>query len=122
MIRLTVYFEPPEDFIAHLSNISDQIKINVCTNRNDLKFCLPETEVLVTLFFWPDAEMIGLAPKLKWIQALTAGVDFFPLAEIKKQGIILTCGRGIHKIYMAEYAIAATVSYTHLTLPTILLV
>ncbi|CAB1059177.1 D-3-phosphoglycerate dehydrogenase (EC [Olavius sp. associated proteobacterium Delta 1] len=110
MIRLTVYFEPPDDFIARLSNISDNIKINVCTNRDDLKFCLPQTEVLVTLFFWPDAEMIGLAPNLKWIQALTAGVDLFPLGEIKKQGILLTCGRGIHKIYIAEYAIAAMIN------------
>ena len=110
MIRLAVYFEPPEDFIAHLSNISDNIQIIVCTNRDDLKNCLPETEILVTLLSWPDAEMIDPASKLKWIQALTAGVDFFPLSEIQEQGIILTCGRGIHKIYMAEYAIAAMIN------------
>jgi phosphoglycerate dehydrogenase-like enzyme len=110
MIRLAVYFDPPQDFITHLGNISDNIQIIVCTNRDDLKNCLPETEILVTLLSWPDAEMIDLAPKLKWIQALTAGVDFFPLSEIREQGIILTCGRGIHKIYMAEYAIAAMIN------------
>ena len=57
-----------------------------------------------------SVRMIQLAPNLKWIQALTAGVDFFPLDEIKKQGIILTCGRGIHRVYMAEYAIAAMIN------------
>ena len=64
----------------------------------------------MTLFSWPDAEMIRIASKLKWIQALTAGVDFFPLNKIKEQNIILTCGRGIHKIYIAEYAIAAMIN------------
>jgi phosphoglycerate dehydrogenase-like enzyme len=54
--------------------------------------------------------MIQLAPKLKWIQALTAGVDFLPLSQIKDQDIMLTCGRGIHKIYIAEYAIAAMIN------------
>jgi len=65
---------------------------------------------LVTLFAFPDAESIELAARLRWIQALTAGVDFFPLNKIKEQDIILTCGRGIHKIYIAEYAIAAMIN------------
>ena len=51
--------------------------------------------------------MIRQASRLQWIQALTAGVDFFPLTAIKEKGIMLTNGRGIHKIYIAEYAIAA---------------
>jgi len=110
MIKLTVYFRPPEGFVAHLHSISDKVKINVCTNRDDLESCLPDTEILITLFAWPDAELIRLAPRLKWIQALTAGVDFFPLNEIKEQDILLTCGRGIHKIYIAEYAIAAMIN------------
>ncbi len=110
MDTLTVYFRPPEEFLAQLSNISKEIEIIVCSKREELKSCLPRTEILITLFAWPDAEMIRLAPNLKWIQALTAGVDFFPLNEIKKQGIILTCGRGIHRVYMAEYAIAGMIN------------
>jgi phosphoglycerate dehydrogenase-like enzyme len=51
-----------------------------------------------------------MAPNLKWIQALTAGVDFLPLSEIEKQGITLTCGRGIHKVHIAEYALAAMIN------------
>jgi phosphoglycerate dehydrogenase-like enzyme len=110
MNTLTVYFRPPEEFLTGLSNISGEMEIIVCPKREQLKSCLPRTEILITLFAWPDAEMIRLAPNLKWIQALTAGVDFFPLKEIKNRGIILTCGRGIHKIYMAEYAIAAMIN------------
>jgi D-2-hydroxyacid dehydrogenase (NADP+) len=110
MIQSAVYFEAPENFIASLSNISEKVKINICPKRDDLIPCLPQTEILITLFVPPEAEMIQLAPKLKWIQALTAGVDFLPLSQIKEQGIMLTCGRGIHKIYIAEYAIAAMIN------------
>jgi phosphoglycerate dehydrogenase-like enzyme len=51
-----------------------------------------------------------LAPNLKWIQAITAGVDKLPLNEIKEREIILTNVRGVHKIHMAEYAIAAMIN------------
>jgi phosphoglycerate dehydrogenase-like enzyme len=118
MDKLVVYFRPPEEFITHLSNISNKFKIIICKNRDELESHLPETEILVTLFNPPDAKMIRLASKLRWIQALTAGVDFFPLSEIKKQNIILTSGRGIHKIYITEYAIAAMINLArnfHLT-------
>jgi D-2-hydroxyacid dehydrogenase (NADP+) len=110
MTTLTVYFRPPEEFLTQLNNISSKIEIIVCTDRKELNSYLSRTEILITLFAWPDAEMIRLALNLKWIQALTAGVDFFPLNEIRQQGIILTCGRGIHKVYMSEYAIAAMIN------------
>jgi D-2-hydroxyacid dehydrogenase (NADP+) len=109
-ITLTVYFSPPEEFLTQLSSISKETEIVVCADREELKSCLPRSEILITLFSWPNAEMIQLASNLKWIQALTAGVDFFPLKEIKDRNIMLTCGRGIHKIYMAEYAIAAMIN------------
>ena len=110
MNKLIVYFRAPDEFIAQLIDISDKFKIVVCTNEDELKSHLPETLILLTLFSGLDTKMIRLASGLKWIQALTAGVDFFPLDEIKRRDIILTNGRGIHKIYIAEYAIAAMIN------------
>jgi D-2-hydroxyacid dehydrogenase (NADP+) len=55
--------------------------------------------------------LLALAPNLKWIQAITAGVDNLPLKEINDRGIILTNTRGIHKIQMAEFAIAAMINF-----------
>ena len=110
MNKLTFYFHPPDGYLDQINDISDKFKISTCTNRGELKSCLPDTEILVTLFAFPDAELIELAPRLRWIQALTAGIDFYPLSKIKERDILLTCGRGIHKIYMAEYAIAAMIN------------
>ena len=110
MKTLTVYFRPPEEFLNQLNEIAKDFEVVVCEDRDELQSCLPRTEILITLFTKPDAEQLHLAPELKWIQALTAGVDFFPLREIEEKGITLTCGRGIHKIYIAEYAIAAMIN------------
>jgi phosphoglycerate dehydrogenase-like enzyme len=110
MNKLVVYFPAPEEFLDRLSDLSDRFELIACRDRDELDSHLAETEILITLFAWPDAEMIGNAPQLHWIQALTAGVDFLPLKAIEEQGIILTSGRGIHKIYIAEYAIAAMIN------------
>ena len=110
MNKLAVYFNPPEGFTKHLSDITDKFEISICTNRDELESCLPDTEVLIALFSFPDENIIRRASKLRWIQALTAGVDFYPLSRIKEKKIILTCGRGIHKIYIAEYAVAAMIN------------
>jgi phosphoglycerate dehydrogenase-like enzyme len=110
MNKLAVYFNASEEFMTGLQNFSNHFEIIMCTGADELQPHLAQTEILITLFDSPDAEMIHQAPKLKWIQALTAGVDSFPLNEIKKQNILLTNGRGIHKIYIAEYAIAAMIN------------
>jgi phosphoglycerate dehydrogenase-like enzyme len=110
MDKLVVYFSPPRDFIDRMSVLSERFQLVVCKNPEELESHLSETEILITLFAWPDAEMIRRASRLRWIQALTAGVDFLPLKEIEQQNIILSCGRGIHKIYIAEYAIAAMIN------------
>jgi D-2-hydroxyacid dehydrogenase (NADP+) len=109
MNKLIVYFHPPEEFTVRLSSISDKFDMIICTNRKELESQIPEAEILITLFTPPDAEIIRRASKLRWIQALSAGVDLLPLKAIKERNIILTNGRGIHKIYMAEYALAAMI-------------
>ena len=110
MNKLVVYFSAPQEFIDRLSSVSDNFELFVAKNREELEPHLAQTEILITLFAWPDAETIRQACRLRWIQALTAGVDFLPLNEIAEQKIILTSGRGIHKIYIAEYAIAAMIN------------
>jgi phosphoglycerate dehydrogenase-like enzyme len=108
--KIIIYFQLPEEFIADLVNISNNFEIHICKNPDEVQSHLPQTEIMITLFRWPDAEIIRQASKLKWIQALTAGVDPFPLDVIKEKNILLTTGRGVHKINIAEYAIAAMIS------------
>jgi phosphoglycerate dehydrogenase-like enzyme len=80
----------------------------VCLDEDGVFQYLQDTEVLIS--FRCTREMLDASPNLKWIQAISAGVDSLPLDEIKRRGIILTNGRGIHRIHMSEYAIAVMIS------------
>jgi phosphoglycerate dehydrogenase-like enzyme len=111
MRKCLIYFEFPEDYISQLRKIANHYEFVSCTDESVLLQHLSGVEILIIFVAKFDAELLALAPNLKWIQAITAGVDNLPLKEINDRGIILTNARGIHKIQMAEFAIAAMINF-----------
>ena len=109
MTRALINFELPDPYFHQLQQNYPQMDWVRCTDSEKLPALLKDTEILLT-FLQCDRKMIDAAPQLKWIQAITAGVDFMDLDEIGRRGIVLTNGRGIHKIHMAEYAVAAMIN------------
>ncbi|MEC5424130.1 D-2-hydroxyacid dehydrogenase [Virgibacillus sp. C22-A2] len=77
-----------------------------CKNMNEAKGHLHKAEILVTYGEDLNEELLEMAPRLKWIMVLSAGMDQMPFKEIEKKSILVTNARGIHKIPMAEYAIS----------------
>ena len=59
-------------------------------------------EILVT-YRWEDRY---LTASLRWVQAISAGLDQFPLEAFQEQGVRLTSARGVHAIAVAEHALA----------------
>lgn len=49
-----------------------------------------------------QADELLKSKKLKWVQAKSAGVDYFPLEEFAKRKIKLTTASGLHSRYIAE--------------------
>ena len=47
----------------------------------------------------------GAGPRLKWVSTLYAGLDAFPLDDLRRRGAIVTNGAGINAIAVAEYAV-----------------
>jgi phosphoglycerate dehydrogenase-like enzyme len=107
--RALINFELPDPYFHQLQQNYPQLEWVRCTDSEKLPALLKETEILLT-FLQCDRKMIDAASQLKWIQAISAGVDYMPLDEIRRRGIVLTNGRGIHKIHMAEYAVAAMIN------------
>jgi phosphoglycerate dehydrogenase-like enzyme len=111
MKKCLIYLEFPEKYISQLQKIANHYEFISCTDRAELMKHLPDMEILISFITHFDAELLRLAPNLKWIQAITAGVDGLPLKEISDRRIILTNARGVHKIQMAEFAIAAMINF-----------
>src|SRR5436190_6062805 len=64
-----------------------------------------EADVLVISGLWHDG-VLDRAKKLRFIQAIGAGTDQFPLVELKKRGIRLASARGVNYRAVAEHAMA----------------
>ena len=73
---------------------------------------LAETEIIV--HWTPDIQELWEAsklPNLKWVHAISAGINYLPLEELHQKGIILTNASGIHKYTITEYVIGALLYY-----------
>lgn len=83
-------------------------------DRNDaaaLAAALRDAEVLLTGTRLP-AGILAHASRLRWIQAITAGVDRLLTPELRaRDDVILTCSRGIHAATMAEHALALILAF-----------
>src|SRR5208283_4596246 len=64
-----------------------------------------EADVLVISGLWHDG-LLDRAEKLRYIQAIGAGTDQFPLVELAKRGIRLASARGVNYRAVAEHAMA----------------
>lgn len=71
----------------------------------------PPDEVLAraeALLAWrPPARLSARAPRLAWIQSLTAGVEQWLADPGVPAGAVLTCARGVHRVQMPENILAA---------------
>lgn len=109
MPRALIHFDLPDSHLERLGQRFPQVDWVREKDRGALRPVLQEAEILL-VFLKCDRDLIEAAPRLQWIQAITAGVDGLPLDLIARRGIRLTNGRGIHAVHMAEYAIAAMIN------------
>jgi D-2-hydroxyacid dehydrogenase (NADP+) len=76
---------------------------------------LAQAEVLIT---FSGAEIttgfLNKAKNLRWIQTFLAGVDRLPLAELKRQGVVLSNVSGVHGMPMTEQAFAYILAFVRL--------
>lgn len=76
----------------------------------ELQARLSEAHVLVVSGFWRN-ELLDVAPKLRFIQSIGAGVDQFDQAALRQRGIRLASARGVNKNAVSEHAMAHILSF-----------
>jgi len=72
---------------------------------------IPRVEVLAG---WKPGGLLGRMPKLRWVQAMTAGVEAWLGAPGLRDEVALCCARGSHRHSMSEHILGALF---HLTKP-----
>lgn len=105
MTTLIFFHSIPEDVLQNLKTEFSSVDVQECTSKQALQEALPQAEILIT--FKCDQAMLDQAPELKWVQALSTGVDTLPVQELQKRGILLTSTTGMHAGHMSELALMA---------------
>ncbi|WP_298283337.1 D-2-hydroxyacid dehydrogenase [Novosphingobium sp.] len=87
--------------------LPDGIEPRFFRSADELFALAPQAEIGWFDLYQPGGmdKAIRLATKLKWLNSVYAGVDFFPLDVLRERGVILTNGTGINAITIAEYVV-----------------
>lgn len=99
-----------EGNLETLRKVSPRLEVNqvTCLNPEEMKPLLGDVEILYTIWFPFDPTEV--APRLKWIQLSTAGVDHLLNSPVMKSQVIITTTSGIHAVPIAEHVFAMMLS------------
>jgi D-2-hydroxyacid dehydrogenase (NADP+) len=101
-----------DELLQQITNVSPRIKLgNIYelaraeqkgdfAGKNELDALLAQAEVIYG--FRLPKNMIARAPKLKWVQVMSAGVDRFLDDEIRQSSVMMTNVSGIHATPIGE--------------------
>lgn len=103
-----------DELLARLRAVSPQLELtqHTCHNDDDVAVALgkhPDTEILYTFHLPPDA--LDVAPRLRWLQLHSAGVDHLLGYPILDGDVAITTNSGIHATPIAEYVFASILAY-----------
>ena len=77
----------------------------------DLAGRLQEADVLLVSGFWQNG-LLDVAPRLRFIQSIGAGVDQFDLDALRQRGIRLATASGVNSNAVSEHAMALILAFT----------
>jgi phosphoglycerate dehydrogenase-like enzyme len=108
-ITLLVISSPHYPFLRFLDRLPQPVTVFTGNDLDFLKQHAPEADVILNGFHDGSAlrAILPLAPRVKWIHALSAGVEKVLSPELIESPAPLTNGRGVFGPALAEFSIAA---------------
>ena len=91
------------DYKKDLEARFPEIPMYAVTSEEDIRHHVEKMDILVTIFRVSD-ELLKQAVNLKWVQALTTGVNYIINRPSLRKEVIVTSCRGIHGPQMSEMA------------------
>jgi phosphoglycerate dehydrogenase-like enzyme len=108
-ITLLVISSPHYPFLKYLDRLPQPVTVHTGNDLEFLKQHAPEADVILNGFHDGSAlrAILPLATRVKWIHALSAGVEKVLSPELIENPVPLTNGRGVFGPALAEFSIAA---------------
>lgn len=95
-----------EEFIKKIQVIAPDYQIKTSLTEKDI----PDVEISVGWAKEFEDQLLA-TQQLKWVQSISAGVDYLPLDKFSEQDILLSNGSGIHALSISEHIIGVLLGY-----------
>lgn len=96
--------------ITTITSLVPQARIIVSDLENASEY-IDNTDIIVAMGLTDIRPLFLRAPKLKWVHALTAGVEKLIFPEMQASNVVLTNSRGIHGIPVSEHVLALILAF-----------
>ncbi|MFW6125795.1 MAG: D-2-hydroxyacid dehydrogenase [Chloroflexota bacterium] len=115
-INVLVTSKIPDECLQAIAAVSEAVRLTDASDtfraessgdpaaRKELDELLSQTEVIFGLRLPPGVPT--RAPRLKWVQLMSAGVDRFLTADVVESPVVLTNVSGIHATPIGEFVLA----------------
>jgi phosphoglycerate dehydrogenase-like enzyme len=108
LATLVLEWQFSPDILERITTALPDVRVVIATDA-DLTVVLPEADALVS---WSlSEEQLAVAPRLKWFQAISAGVDRLSLSAIRQRGVVVTNTSGMHATNIAEHILAMMLAF-----------
>ena len=106
-----------ESAVAEFPDIADAIEVFIGWDSDNFAASMKDAEVLLT---WnlPTEDLGDVAPKLKWIHCIGAGVEHLLPMDWLPEGVVLTNNKGVHAAKAGEFGLMS-ILMLHSHMPTI---
>ena len=112
MVQVLVNFDLKKNHLRPLQEEFPSVSFIIEENLADNIEAVRSADIIVTFGFNFPEQVACQAESLKWVQALTAGVDNLPQVELQRKDIMVTTVKGIHGIPMAEHVMGFLLSFS----------
>jgi len=108
-ITLVVISSPKYPFLKHLDHLPQPVKVIASDDLALLKQHAPDADVILNGFHDGSTlrAIFPLATRLRWVHALSAGVEKVLFPELIESTIPFTNGRAVFGAALAEFTVAA---------------
>ena len=102
----TITRERFDKAISKFQNLGDDMDVFIDWDTDNFESSMADTDVLLT---WnlPTQNLAKIAPKLKWIHCIGAGVEHMLPMDWIPDGVVLTNNKGVHSAKAGEFGLMA---------------
>lgn len=110
MLKILVSFNLDEEYVERIRSYLPGTDVKRSSDPSVLLSEIHDAEVLLAGRF--NTEMFAAAKRLKWVQAIAAGVDRFLFPEFVSSDVILTNARGVHPAQVSDHVLALILAFS----------